>query len=604
MQADPPAVPGHELGGHPFAKAIIEAHEKLAPKIAKANTEHVVNLLETFEADMSKYVAPIAQRLRDDPATPADLHELLDALSEPPHFGVSLAISFALGAILSPVIGAAFQPAVQGISNSAWASNPSQPLSPALLASAVIKGVETEGTAASEAAKSGISAGAFDVMVKAAGNAIGFEQAIELQRRGLLAGTTLEAVLRYSNVNPAFYAAALNLVTNPVGIGEVMNARIRDHLTDAQAQNLYEQAGGIPDQYAWRRDANGRPPGPMQVLELWNRGVIDEPTVDAMLAQSDLALQFQETVKELRHYFPPPRSIVPMLRSKAIDESQARQLLTYYGVGEPWATAFITEGTKPASGTVKELTAAKVVDLYEEKIITRAVCVARLDALGYSADDAEAFAQLADANVESKLRTSAVNKIHSRYVTYKIDKPTATARLSDAGLPQPSITQVFAFWDDERATLAPNLTVAQWQGAFRRGLKTHAEFVAGVRAYGYDADEAETLAGLALPPPALPKAAKSKDLTASQLVRLYQEGGIDAATLRTRLLDLGYDATEAGEIVALAPTDLTVAQLTKLYTAGTVDAGMFRARLLSMGYTADDATRIVSLAPPPPASGA
>lgn len=589
-----------------WVRIVEAAHAKIAPHIAKAKTAQVAGMLETIEQDLQPLVAPFVADIAADPNTPESIRNLLAPLLAPEHFSESIVIGIAIGAVLSPVLQAALDPIVTELAKSSWRAAIGTagalggvPLSPALLATAVLKGVITESDGASQAEQSGVTSSAFHNMVQTAGQAIGIEQALLLYRRGDIDEAELERIVRYSDVRIDFLDDIKALRYAPPGAGDVVTAALKGHLSDADAQARLGVAGIDPVNYSWMRATAGRPPGTEQMLHLWNRGVATQADVEAAVRQSDINDDFLPFILQLRHYFPPPRSIVPMLRAKAITEAQARTLLGYYGVDAEWADAFVKEAQKPASTTVKELSAAKVVELYEERIITRAVCASRLDALGYSADDAESFAALADANVESKLRTSAVGKIHARYVTYKIDKPAATARLSALSLPAASVTQLFTFWDDERSTLTPNLTVAQWQGAFRRGLKTHAEFVAGVTAYGYSADEAETLAGLALPPPALPKSAKSKDLTASQLVRLFQEGGITAADLRTRLLDLGYDATEAGEIVALAPTDLTVAQLSKLYTAATIDAATFRARLLSMGYTDADATRIISLAPPP-----
>lgn len=600
-------VPSEPTKAHTHWVRIVEAaHAKIAPHIAKAKTAQVAGMLETIEQDLQPLVAPFVKELAADPSTPPEIRNLLAPLVEPTHFSESIVIGIAIGAILQPVLGAALDPLVTELAKSSWNAAIGSagalggiPLSPALLATAVLKGVITESTGAQQAQQSGVTSSAFHNMVQTAGQSIGIEQALLLYRRGQIDEAELERVVRYSDVRIDFLEDIKALRFAPPGAGDVITGRLKGHLTDAQATKQLGEAGIDPTNYDWMLATAGRPPGTEQMLHLWNRGVATEADVDAAVRQSDINDHYLPFVKELKHYYPPPRSLVPMLRSKAITETQFRLWMSFYGAEPDVVDAFLKEGTKPASTTIKELTAAKIVELYEDKIITRAECVTRIDTLGYNADDAESFAKLADANVEGKLRTSAVGKIHARYVTYKIDKPTATTHLNGVGLPQASVTQLFQFWDDERATLAPALTVAQWQGAFRRGLKTHAEFVAGVRAYGYDADEAETLAGLALPPPALPKSAKSKDLTASQLVRLFQEGGITATVLRTRLLDLGYDPTEAGEIVALAPTDLTVAQLTKLYTATTIDAATFRARLLSMGYTDADATRIISLAPPP-----
>lgn len=586
---------------------IVEAaHAKIAPHIARHKTAQVAGMLETIEQDLQPLVGPIVASALADPDTPEEIRNLLKPLAGPEHFSESIVIGIAIGAVLQPVLGAAIDPLVTELAKANWkrqlgTASPlgGIPLSSSLLATAVLKGVISQGTGESQAIQSGTSIDAFDTMVQTAGQAIGIEQALLLYRRGDIDDSELERIVRYSDVRIDFLDDIKALRFAPPGAGDVITGRLKGHLGDTEAQRRLGEAGINPENYDWMLATAGRPPGIQEMIGLWNRGYTTQARVEAAVRQSDINDEFMPEVLDLRWYHVPPRSIVPMLRSGAITEARARTLLDEHGVRPEDQDAFIKEATKPTSSTVKELSAAQVMRLYEEKIIDRGAAITRLEALKYNADDAAQFVALADANVTERLRTSAVGKIHAKYVSHRITKADAQSHLGTIGMPAASVAQMFQFWDDERATLAPTLTIAQQQGALRRGLRTHVQFVAAMNAFGYDDAQAEILAGLAFPAPASPKAAKSKDLTVSQLVRLYQEGGITAGALRTRLTDLGYDATEAGEIVALAPTDLTVAQLTKLYEAGTIDLALFRARLLSMGYNTDDAQRLISLATPP-----
>lgn len=509
MQAEPPSgdLPAGEM--HPLAQAVVDAHAVIAPKIAEQNTAHIVNLLEGFERDIAPLVAPIAQSLLDDPATPSELHPFLNVLTGPTHFGESVVIGIAIGSILSPVLAAAFEPIVQTIANNAWATTASRPLTPDVAVAATLKGVTGPFDPATEALQSGFSRARFGQMVEAAGNAIGFGEAIELQRRGLLVGTTLGEVLQYSNVNPKFYSAALNLITNPVGIGEVLNARVREHLDDATAREFYQQAGGIDGQYQWRLDSVGRPPGPMQVGELFNRRIIDDATASAMLAQSDLALAFQDTVKELWHYYPPPRSLVPMLRSGAITDAQFTLWMSYYGAPPDVVAAFSKEAKATKAGAAKDLTQAQVTRLYGAEVLTRAEATTRLDALGLPADDVVLLLDYEDNLRPEKLMNALIAKIGTMYVAHKLTKGDATTALNQGKVPTAAQQQLFAIWDVERTWNIHTLTPSAIVGAYRRELLTAAQTKTRLTQAGVAAADLAIVVGDGWPPnkPAQAKAA-------------------------------------------------------------------------------------------------
>lgn len=575
MVDETPATPG--IAGH-LKQALIGAHDHLADRIDERKKAHVANVLEQFETDIAPHLAPLVDQALANPGMPDELRALVAEVGTPQHFSSSLLIGVAVGAIIGPVLGSAVEPYVQAISNNAWAANPSRPLTPDLLAAAVLKGVESQGTAATEAQKSGIAAGAFDVMVKAAGNAIGFEQALELSRRNLLTGVTLDDVLHYSNVNPAFYAAAKNLITNPATIGEVLNARIRTHLTDGQAQELYAEAGGIPAQYQWRLDSTGRPPGPMQVGELFNRKIIGDDVASQMLAQSDLALQFQSTVKELWKYYPPPRSLVPMLRANAIDEAKFRLWMSYYGAPPDVVDAFIKEAGSSSTSTAKTLTQAQVTASYELKLITRPAALAKLESVRFSADDANAILDLADEKRQQAMDNAVVRMIGQRYVTRKIGKPEATTQLNAIPIPTAAIADLFHLWDIELQITTYHPSPAGVVGALRRGILNPKECYTRLHALGVADTDIAIVVGDGYPPTAPQDAQAAADAVLHQLAAIPGVAGSGGTGGKS----------------------LTASQVSKLYSAGTIPRAEAVADLTRLGYTATQADQLLSLAEPPP----
>lgn len=566
---DPEDVPPG-LAGH-LQRALTGAHDALTGKINDARRAHVAGILDQFEADLAPLLAEQVQQVLDNPGTPEHLKALLTQVGAPEHFSSSLLIGVAVGAIIGPVLGSAVEPYVQNISNAAWHVNPSRPLSPDLLAASVLKTVLPESVAADHALESGISNANFNTMVLTAGNSVGLAELLLLWRRGQITEAELDAGLAYSNLNPRFYDDAKALKYAPPGTGEVIAGALKGHLSDADAQARLGVAGVDPANYAWLKATAGRPPGVQQMLELWNRGVITEADVDQGIAQSDVNDTYLPWVKELRHYFPPPRSVVPMLRAGAITEAQARQLLGYYGVGEPWQSAFITEASTGTASKAKELTQAQILQVYEARLITRAEADARLTALKLPAGDVTLLLDLADEKRTIALQNAGARAVGTKYVAHKMTKPAASTALASLGVPATAQADLFTVWDVERGINFHALTPAMIVGAFRRGQITAHDTQTRLLQGGVATDDLAIVVadGFAPTKPnpaavlAVVEGADSyisdigtsaggglvKNLTAAQVGALYAAGTIGRAEALTDLGKLGYNAQQAAELL-------------------------------------------------------
>ena len=496
-----------------WVKLVEAAHDAIASKLDARKTAQLADVLETFEQDLKPHIAPFIAPLLDNPDVPAEVAGLLSTLAEPEHFAESVIIGIAIGSIIAPVLNAATGPTVQALSNTVWhgaATTPGNPgtlrVGSAVLAEAVIKGVLTQDAAAGIAANNGTSAEDFGTMVAAAGQSIGLGEALLLQRRNQLVGVTLSDVLQYNNLNPKFEASAENLIYSSPSTASALMGRTKNHLDDGPARQFYMEAGGNPANYDWELATVGRPLGIEQMAHLVNRGQATDADLALAAAQSDIALNFQQFVPYLKIYIPPPRSIVPMLRAGAITPEQGGQLLDMNGVPEPWKSAFITEATKPKSGTVKELSASELVKGYELGVIQQADATTRLEALGYNAADAASLIAVADMAKVHAFTSAAINGIRNRYVAYKIDQNTAQADLTRLTIPPNMVTQYLAVWNEDRAGNAPVLSNAQWQGALHRGTIDVGQFITEMTNRGYTPEEIKILGHESWPPTKTPPA--------------------------------------------------------------------------------------------------
>lgn len=467
--------------------SIIEAgHAKIADKLAAGRHEHVAGILEQIEADLVPVLEPFLTHVASDPEAPPQVRELVRSLLEPEHFGQSVVLGIAVGAVLSPVLAAATNPFVQVLANHEWAALPVSPLSPAEAALAALRHNPHLGDPAAEAAMNGIDQGRFDAMVYNTGEPISIGDGLLLRRRGQMDTPTLQTLVRQSRVRDEWFPYVEMLQYQPPGAGEVIAGRIKSHLSDADAIKKLAEAGVNPDNYDWLVATAGRPPGIEQMLHLWNRGAAAEADVEQAIAQSDINPHYTPFVKELRWYVPPVRSIMPMLRAGAIDVPAATQLFQENGVRDADIPHYLAEAAHVRTTAVRELSQSQVVRMYQTRLMDKPTALARLVALRYTQADAELLLDFADDARSERLQNALITTIGTLYVSHKIDKPTAVTALSGDQVPAAAQTDLFHVWDLERQAKHHAPTVPQVIGAYRRTQITALQCKTRLLALGVD----------------------------------------------------------------------------------------------------------------------
>jgi hypothetical protein len=493
---------GGPLGGmiERIADAMHAGHERIRPAQSADKLAHLTHVLETIEQEYGPVLQPLVQHVLDDPNTPEQVRGLLAPLVEPTNLGQSLILGIAIGAVISPVLGAATAPFVQGIANNVWSHDTSVPLSPAELAVAVLKGVLTEAQAAPEASQSGISGSRFHTMVQNVGNAIGIQEALLLLRRNQITEAEFARIVHYSNIRSDFLPDILKLRYAPVSAAEAIAGALKQQLTPDEAKQKVSEAGIDPDQFEWMLATAGRPYGIQQALHLWNRGLIDEARVREVIAHSDVNPTFTDDILHLRVYLPPPRSVVPMLRHGGITEAQARDLLAKNGVPPEFVDGFIAEAGQTKTNAAKTLTESTVIRMFLAATMDEATARARLSALGYTAGDVDLLLQLANDQKRERYAGAIITRMHTLYVSHKADAVAVRTALSKDGIDAASTNDLLALWDVERAANVHVPSVAMVLHAYRQKYITPAECKRRLIALGVQSADMGIVVANALPP--------------------------------------------------------------------------------------------------------
>lgn len=461
----------------------------------------VTQWLEAHEHDLAALVRPHVEWHATDGPYPDSVRDLFGVLARPEHQTQFFTALFALQGIINAFVQAAIAPFVQDVSSEAWKLHPHLPLSPDQAADAVIKGWRAASEMADEASLSGIDSDRFDTITKLAGEPPGIMAMLDLWRRGLIDTPTLDHAIRESRIRDEWIDAVHLMATTAPSTAEVLSGYVEGHLSEGDARTKWTQAGGRDEDFDWRFQTAGRPPGAMEMLHLYNRGLISEDEVITAIRESDIKNKYIPAILELRRYLPPPRSIVAMVRQGAIDDARATQLLQENGVTADDAANFIRSAHHTRASAHKELSAATVLRGYAEHTLARDQASQLLVKVGYDSTQAGELLDISDAALIHHEQQTMISHAHAMYTTHKIDRSVATTTLDASGISTQQRDALLHLWDVERTENEHVLTKVEVLGAYRRGKVDKAWVNVQLLRLGYAEKDLPIIRAEAWPPP-------------------------------------------------------------------------------------------------------
>lgn len=241
------------------------------------------------------------------------------------------------GSAIGAAASDAIRPVLEPVRQQAWIQNPHKVLDPGTAGEAAARRILSHTDAANEAARNGIGPDRLDALVALSQTFPGLADLDKLQNRQLVGGGAIKDAMRRHGypeswidplvalfqdlVSPADVAAGVQQghLANP-GILPDVSAAVTPAqgavkpvapdqqppssvpLTELSLDPLKEAAGSGIDEERLKLLANlaGLPPGAAEVLTMWNRGLIDEATVDAGLREGHLKTKWSAAFKRLR----------------------------------------------------------------------------------------------------------------------------------------------------------------------------------------------------------------------------------------------------------------------------------------------------------------
>lgn len=476
----------------------------------------------------------------------------------------ALGVYFAARAAISTVASGVAQIVTQKTLQGVQAQYTDVPLTPAVLADAVIRNLLVGGTgvtagtsasgtapllgnvdgntAAQEAALSGLDTQRFNLLVQATGESYGVIDALRLYNRGqsmtalvkgpnyatgtplYVAGESLattygitsdelNTVIAYSRIRDQFIPDLLKLAKNTLSPADAVELAVKQVVPDADAQALFEAAGGVGEQFEALVDAAGDSAGIEKAVELAAHGVIGIGQLNQILGLSRLNPRFYYLAHNadngtfpLNSKWLGPYEIGESIANGTMSTADGLTALEQSGYSTEQAAAFTSARATGAVAKPKEETAAMVLNEYTAKLITEADATTALANLGYTTTAIPFLLEQATARAIIAARNAAIARVKSAYLMGDITATQAQTELGTLGIPQAAITDFMTDWGVEAATPHMHLSAAEIGWFVEHAVITPDQGVAMWQSSGFTAGTAQLLLKR-YPPPAPPPAA-------------------------------------------------------------------------------------------------
>jgi hypothetical protein len=369
-----------------------------------------------------------------------------------------------VGQVVAPILA----PVTQVIGNEVNTRASVVPISPAEAALGIVKGTVSQSDAEAEAQMSGINTTRFRWMTENTGEPISIEQALFLWRRGKIDQARLVHAIRQSRVRDEWTDAVIALGLVPISVSDAVDAAVENQIPRAEAERIAYENGVSAEDFTILYNTRGRPPGPVELLEMVRRGIIPRdgvgPGVLSLqqgISESAVKDKWIPVYNALLTYLPPPRTITALERQGVITPTEAQHLYQEAGLSPELAAAYSQSATHTKLTAQRQITEAQVLSMYQEQFISRPQAAGFLGDLHYTPQEVDTLLGWEDFRRELTLLKSALSRVQTLYVNRKIGTTSATHALNALGVSAEQQAHLFTTWNLERGLKVPTITAAQ-----------------------------------------------------------------------------------------------------------------------------------------------
>ena len=346
------------------------------------------------------------------------------------------------------------------------------------------------------AALNGMEAGDFEIFVANTGEPLALEQLGEALRRGFIDSARYTRGLEQSRVRNEWLDVALKLQFVPMSTADAIEAAVQGHLSIAEAQAKAAQNGLEASDFNPLYETAGEPLSRTELEQLFNRGLIDQATVEQGLRESRLKNKYIADAFQLHVRLPEPRQVVAMISHGVITKQRGIEYLMESGFSAQTAADLIAEGSATRLSGHHLLTVAEIRQLFTEGIFNAAEAQTYLGGLGYDAADSAHLLDIWRLLAGAAIVRQAIGFTRTRYVARHITESEARQYLHSLNVGAAAVDNYVAIWNLERDAAMRQLTEAQIVKAHKDGLITGQDAHDRLTAFGYTDGDANILLGV------------------------------------------------------------------------------------------------------------
>jgi hypothetical protein len=462
--------------------------------------------------------------------------------------------------------------------------NPEAVIDPHTAARLMVRGYLDAPTAYTIGAQGGYGSEQFSDLIADSVAPVPLAQAFDLYHRGLIDQSELQTQIERTGIDPLMQQQIL-------GLGEVLlppailaDAVLRGWMTEADGQTEAAKQGITPERFSIMLDDTGEPPGLMQLLEAYRRGIIDKPTLEHGIKESRVRDEWIPTVEALKYQPPSAAEAIDAAVKGHLDMQTAQEMAAVAGLDPAnFDWRYKATGNPPGAGELVDLWRRGLVD--EQHVI-----------------DALKQGHLADAYIPDILalrrKLLSGSELLMAQQTGNITGHEVIAGLLDLGYSESDAAILAA--TGSRAKIA-----ADWQLAkqivvdqYQIGSISKADAATYLTTIGYDQHEADSILAVA----DLARALQAQNAAISKIKSRFIAYKIDAVQAQNSLVDLQVPAEQVTTIItewelareANTPL-LTPAQIADALHYTIIDQATAQAELERLGYSPQDAYIMLSV---------
>ena len=358
-------------------------------------------------------------------------------------------------------------------------------LSPADLALAILRGIITTQDGYKLAERVGTSKSQMDVLIANTGEPPSTTDLALGLRRGIIDKARFAHGVRQSRVRDEWISFLEDVQFAPISVADAVTANIQGHLSDTELKNVAHINGLMPQYVSVLQATAGEPISKTEVYEALRRGIISVPVAEQALRESRLKDKYIPTVIALKEQLPPAREVATLYSHGALTAPQAESILAQSGYSPEVQKAFIDSAVHGKVAALKNITLGQASKLYVEGIISWSEAEKLLAKTGYQPTELTYVKLILDDQRVFRNREAAINKIRTLYISYHIDKLTASGQIDALGVLANERDKLLALWDIQRTSNAKILTTAEITDAFEYNLIDATQAVGLLMQNGY-----------------------------------------------------------------------------------------------------------------------